>query len=199
MWYISNVLQIAHAEPYPERSGQWERFHPWPACSRRAWACFCSSVSRSPACWSSEVCINKREHSSIRFITRVWNEKEQNKTDRGHTPIVRTLQQLLDLVVFVDSGVDLGGELWSAGTLGVGFEESLSLMHFGGLLRFDPTDGGGDVLIIKWNKVYIWYLRWEESVCFALNWEFSEFPSWFSSWISCNRSVSPWCQWGMLF
>lgn len=68
---------------------------------------------------------------------------------KGHILFIRTLQQLLDLVVFVESRVDLGRELWSTGTFGVGFEESLSLLNFGGLLWLDPTDDGGNVLKIN--------------------------------------------------
>lgn len=63
--------------------------------------------------------------------------------------IVCALQQLLNLVVFVESRVDLGGELRDAGTLGVGFEEGLSLANFSGLLRLDLTDVRGNVLKIN--------------------------------------------------
>lgn len=63
--------------------------------------------------------------------------------------IVCALQQLLDLVVFVESRVDLGGELRDAGTLGVGFEEGLSLANSSRLLRLDLTDVRGNVLKTK--------------------------------------------------
>lgn len=71
-----------------------------------------------------------------------------NKKNR-HILIICTLEQLLNLAVFIESRVDLGGELWSAGTLGGGFEESLSLADFGRLLRLDLTHDGGNVLKIK--------------------------------------------------
>lgn len=71
---------------------------------------------------------------------------EKDPTTDMDILFLRELEKLIHLCVFLVGFVHLAVELGGAGTGRVRHQEALRLLHFGGLLRFDPAHSGSDVL-----------------------------------------------------